>query len=49
MVYHIMKDGTKLTDITGKVIKVSEADSLYEVMKQIHKRRQREERKRERG
>ena len=39
MVYHIMKDGSKPTDITGKVIKVSEAKSLYEVMKQIHKRR----------
>ncbi len=42
MVYHIMKDGSRPTDITGKVIKVSEAASLYEVMKQIHNRRQRE-------
>ena len=45
MVYHIMKDGSRPTDITGKVIKVSEAESLYEVMKQIHTRRQRERRK----
>ena len=42
MVYHIMKDGSKPTDITGKVIKVSEAKSLYEVLKRIHNRRQRE-------
>lgn len=45
MVYHIMKDGSKPTDITGKVIKVSEAGSLYEVMKQIHNRRLREGKK----
>lgn len=42
MVYHIMKDGSKPTDITGKVIKVSEAGSLYEVMRKIHKRRLKE-------
>ena len=42
MVYHIMRDGSKPTDISGRVIKVSEAGSLYEVLKEIHRRRLKE-------
>lgn len=42
MVYHIMRDGSKPTDINGRVIKVSEASSLYEILKEIHRRRLKE-------
>ena len=35
MVYHIMKDGSKPTDITGKVVKLSDARPLYNMMIQL--------------
>lgn len=38
MVYHILKDGSRPQDISGKVVKVSEAKNLYEVISGINKR-----------
>lgn len=36
MVFHILKDGTTTTDITGHIVKVSEAESLYKLMDSIN-------------
>lgn len=35
MVIHILKDGSKVTDITGKVVKMSDARPLYNMMIQL--------------
>lgn len=32
MVYHVLKDGTVLKDISGKVVKLEYAEPLYELM-----------------
>lgn len=32
MVYHVMKDGTTTNDITGHIVKLSEAESVYRLM-----------------
>lgn len=37
MVRHILKDGTEVEDITGKIIKASEFRTLYEVINRIEK------------
>lgn len=37
-VYHVLKDGTKLNDITGYVVKYSEVPAVYDL---IHKMNQR--------
>lgn len=37
MVRHILKDGTEVKDIKGKVIKASEFRTLYEVINRIQK------------
>lgn len=42
-VYHILKDGSTPTDITGHVVKVEDAPELYELIarlneKSIHKK-----------
>lgn len=39
-VHHILKDGTKLDDITGHVVKLPE---VYEVIRQIEERLNREQ------
>jgi hypothetical protein len=38
MVYHILKDGTKVKDITGLVIKKKDNTILYDVIKKIEER-----------
>jgi hypothetical protein len=38
MVYHILKDGTKVKDITGLVIKKKDNMILYDVIKKIEER-----------
>lgn len=38
MVYHIMKDGSRPTDITGRVIKMKDAPTLYQVIHNIKKK-----------
>ncbi len=32
MVYHVLADGTVTKDITGRVVKISDAESLYQLM-----------------
>ena len=32
MVYHVMKDGSVKTDITGHVVKIKDAEPLYQLM-----------------
>jgi hypothetical protein len=34
-VIHILKDGTIVKDITGKVVKMEDAPALYELMRKI--------------
>lgn len=35
MVYHVLKDGTITNDITGKVVKMQDAEALYTLMSNI--------------
>ena len=45
MVYHVLADGTITKDITGRVVKMSDAETLYQFMsglkphkdKEVHK------------
>lgn len=39
MVYHILKDGTKVNDITGHVVRIEDAPALYELMASLSKRK----------
>lgn len=32
MVYHVMKDGSVKTDISGYVVKIKDAEPLYQLM-----------------
>jgi hypothetical protein len=41
MVYHILKDGTKVKDITGRVVNKKDNVVLYDVIKKIEARVQR--------
>lgn len=38
MVKHVLKDGTEVEDIKGKVIKASEFRTLYEVINRIQRK-----------
>ena len=38
MVYHIFKDGTVKTDITGHIVKVSDVPQVYELIANIERR-----------
>ena len=47
MIYHILKDGTVLEDITGHVVQVEDAEPVYRLMRAINERataKEREER-----
>ena len=35
MVYHVLADGTITKDITGRVVKMSDAETLYQFMSTI--------------
>jgi hypothetical protein len=37
-VIHILKDGSRPKDITGHVVKVSEATTFYDIMKNLNRR-----------
>lgn len=37
MVVHILKDGTQVDDIVGRVIKISEAEAVYRLMDSINR------------
>ena len=36
MVYHVLKDGTITKDITGRVVKVSDAEAVYNLISKIN-------------
>ena len=36
MVYHVLADGTITKDITGRVVKISDAKPLYNLMSKIN-------------
>ena len=38
MVRHILKDGTVLTDITGHVVKMEDAEAVYLLMDKMNER-----------
>lgn len=40
MVYHILSNGTITNDITGRVVKVKDAEALYNLMSNIKPKRQ---------
>lgn len=42
MVIHILKDGTRVDDISGRVVKISEAEVVYKLMDSINRRAKRE-------
>lgn len=37
MVYHILADGTTVTDITGHIVKMEDAPAVYELMDSINR------------
>ncbi len=39
MVYHVLADGTITKDITGRVVKMSDAEALYRLMSTIDTRK----------
>lgn len=43
MIRHILKDGTEVEDITGKVIKADEFETLYQVISKIQEKEQKHE------
>lgn len=38
-VYHILKDGTTVDDITGHVVRMEDAPALYELMASLSKKK----------
>lgn len=42
-VHHILKDGTKVDDVAGRVIKAKEHSVLYEVINRINEERRRKD------
>ena len=38
MIHHILKDGTEVTDIAGKVIKAEQFEVLYQIIDGINER-----------
>ena len=43
MIRHILKDGTEVDDITGKVIQADEFETLYQVINRIQEKEQKHE------
>lgn len=40
-IYHVLKDGTRVDDITGHVVRIEDARNVYslmEIMNQTHKK-----------
>lgn len=38
-VYHILKDGTQVADITGHIVKIEDAEPLYRYLHSINQKR----------
>lgn len=49
MVYHILQDGSIVTDITGKIVKVKDAEPLYNLMANMSNKRFDKVNEKERG
>ena len=49
MVYHILKDGSTSTDITGHVVRVKDSESLYQLIHKISCKKSKVERPNRRG
>lgn len=45
IVTHVLKDGTVLPDITGHIVKRSDAKAVYDLMEQINKKQLRKKEK----
>ena len=43
MVYHVMADGTRKTDITGHVVKIKDAEEVYRLINDIENRSRKKE------
>ena len=43
MVYHVLSDGSVTKDITGRVVKVSDAEALYRLLSEITKKKSKKE------
>lgn len=39
MVIHILKDGTRLDDIAGHIVRIRDAETVYKLMDEINKKR----------
>lgn len=39
-VIHILKDGSRLEDITGHIVKVADADTVYNMIRAINRKNQ---------
>lgn len=43
MVYHVMADGTRKTDITGHIVKIEDAEEVYRLIHDIERRSRKKE------
>lgn len=41
MIRHILKDGTVLTDISGHIVKMEDAEIAYQIMDELNEERMR--------
>lgn len=39
-VFHILKDGTKLNDISGHVVRVSDVPAIYDLLHSMNKKKE---------
>lgn len=44
-VYHILKDGSRPTDITGHIVRLEDANSLYQLLHSINRKKSRAKKK----
>lgn len=42
MVYHVGKDGTAIKDISGRVVKLSDAEPLYQLMVKMSEKKRKD-------
>ena len=45
MVFHVLSDGTITKDITGRVVKVRDAENFYNLLQKINERAMKNEKK----
>lgn len=38
MIIHVLKDGRRVSDITGKVVKIEDAEPVYQLISNISKK-----------